>query len=202
MGQKFGKLTAVERTESFDKNNGFLWKCLCDCGNETYVPVGRLRSGGAKSCGCSRIEKLKEVNKRHCASKTRLYNIWCLMRSRCEKEYRPFYKRYGGRGITVCEEWQTFEGFRDWAVWNGYADNLSIDRINNDGNYEPNNCRWATSTQQTRNTSQSISVEYQGKKYALADLANKKGLSYMCLYKRIKKGMTVEEAVEKPIKGN
>ncbi len=115
---------------------------------------------------------------------------------------RVLYKRYGGRGIKVCDQWKEFNGFRKWALNNGYKENLTIERINNDGNYCPENCRWATKREQNRNKSDNVILEYKGERKILTDWATEKGMSYDCLKSRIKRGWSIEKALETPVKEN
>ncbi len=155
-GQKFGRLTAIRRVGHRD-GYGYLWLCRCDCGNETTVPVKMLRSGNTKSCGCLRKDKISSVSKKHGEShKSRLYHVWVGMRQRCNDKNHKSYCNYGGRGITVCKEWDQFSSFMQWALKNGYREDAeygdcTIDRINVNGNYEPSNCRWVNAAVQSLN---------------------------------------------------
>lgn len=146
-GLKFGKLTSIKQVESIRKHSAFL--CLCECGNERVVKGVDLKSGKISCCGCSDGDarrRVKYLNRR-------MYEIWKTMRARCRYVKHVSYKNYGERGIKVCKEWdESFVAFYQWAIINGYKDDLEIDRKNNDGNYEPENCRWVTSKDNSRNT--------------------------------------------------
>lgn len=150
-GKRFGRLICVEPDRSIKKHFVY-WKCICDCGAITIVPSRQLVSGNTQSCGCLHKELLSKSRIKHGGKGTRLYSIWKSMRYRCSNEKSNNYRYYGGRGISVCEEWKNdFLAFKQWAESNGYSDELTIDRINVDGNYEPNNCRWATFREQRMN---------------------------------------------------
>lgn len=178
-GQRFGKLVALAVAGS-TANGEAKWLCVCDCGGERIVAGFRLRSSIITHCGCGKL------NRKHGMAGHRLYNIWTGMKQRCSNPNSVFYHRYGGRGIAICSEWATsFEAFSAWALHNGYKDDLQIDRIDNDGNYEPDNCRWATPKVNNRNRENNRRVKWRGRLVTLPELAEASGIELSCLRHRI-----------------
>ena len=145
-GKRFGRLFVVG--ESGKNNGSYVWECLCDCGNIIHVVGFDLSRGHTKSCGCLRKAKLTEYNITHGLSHTRIHTIWCGMKERCQNTNATNYQHYGGKGISVCEEWlHDFKAFYDWAIKNGYEDDLTIDRKDSNGDYCPENCQWITQSE-------------------------------------------------------
>lgn len=202
-GKKFGRLTAIECVGK-TKRNEAIWKCACDCGNILNVRSYPLKSGHTKSCGC--LKKEEESNRKehphkktHGLSGTRIYIIWCNMKSRCYNENNTFYSYYGGRGITVCEEWKNnFEAFYNWAMSNGYKENLEIDKIDNDKGYSPENCRWIDRTSQMNNIRNNKKLVFNGNEATIKDLARKYKIDSGCLRWRIDHGWDLEKALTTP----
>ena len=199
-GQRYGRLVAIKRIEkpSHIKNHSAWWLFRCDCGAEVKTNSNNVRSGRIKSRGCWKRERLTTHGKTH----TKLFGTWSKMRERCTNSNRQDYKNYGGRGISVCEEWiNDFQAFYDWAMSNGYADNLSIDRIDNNGNYEPLNCRWATAKEQANNRRSNVFLSFDGISFTLSQWSEKTGIPHDTLRRRlVDYGWSIEKALTTPVR--
>jgi hypothetical protein len=147
----FGRLTVLGRAPSKTAKNA-MWRCRCECGNEAVVRGLRLLAGKARSCGCGAREARDARNFKHGEAKTRLHNIWNQMRQRCRDATKKRYQPWAANGVKVCAEWDDFTVFRDWALANDYADDLTIERMNPHGDYEPGNCTWIPKAEQPLNT--------------------------------------------------
>lgn len=190
-GERFGKLLVISR--NFSKR-WVTWNCLCDCGDECVRDTRSLTSGSAKSCNCwKRTHNLGSKN-------LRLYGIWIKMRNRCYNENNNRYHRYGGRGITVCSEWHDYANFYNWANSNGYTDELTIERIDNDKNYCPENCTWITLKEQGYNKSTNYNLTAFGETKTLTEwsIDNRCSVNSGVISKRIRNGYSIEDAITTP----
>lgn len=189
-GQKFGKLTALYRLHNYHKANTY-WLCVCECGNLTEVTLSRLRTGNTKSCGCLHGE-------RHGDSFTRLNRIYRGIKTRCYNTKNKEYKYYGGRGIAVCEEWKnSYLAFKSWAMNNGYDDTLTIDRINVNGDYIPENCHWITNKEQQRNKNNNLLYTIDNNIKTLPEWCDIYNINYKKAYNRLNQlHWTIEQALE------
>lgn len=195
-GQKFGRLTVIRRGET-SKCGQTKWVCKCECGKEKTVDSYNLRHGKSLSCGCLSREITSKTRKVHGLTKTRIHGIWSNMKTRCYNTNDHAFERYGGRGITVCEEWKDdFMSFYNWAMSNGYKDDLSIDRIDNNKGYSPDNCRWATAKEQNNNKRNVYKVTYQGKTQTLSQWAVELNVSHGILLRRFNKGLPLNEVFD------
>jgi hypothetical protein len=180
IGQKFGRLTLISLMPNKRYRTFF---CKCDCGNTLVIRGDSILRSKLPSCGCYFKEIMRELQHRshitHNKTNTRIYKEWQNMKKRCLYPNFEHYDRYGGRGISICPEWKEhFESFYKWAIANGYNDTLTLDRVNNDGNYEPANCRWATRTEQVNNRCDTVFINYENNRETLASLSKILGLTY------------------------
>ena len=192
-GRKFGRLTVIRMTDE-RRSRHVVWECLCDCGNRHFVPSNSLLSGKTKSCGCFMIESRGVSRITHHMSNEKIYAVWQKMRKRCYYKSDKNYKDYGGRGIVVCDDWNSdFKRFYDYVSQLPHFGELgySLDRINNDGNYEPGNVRWATQTEQGRNRRNCITITANGETRTAIEWAELLGVHPNKIYYRIKHGKSI-----------
>jgi hypothetical protein len=202
--QELGRLKVL-RLNGRDKRGRAKWECICKCGKIFTAHGFDIRSGHTQSCGCLNREivnakqrewrKTHEPHLIHGESNSRLYAIFLGMKDRCNNSNDTAYKNYGGRGIKVCDEWKEYINFHNWAVTNGYTDNLTIDRKDNDGNYCPENCRWATYSEQANNTRTNVLIFYNNEIKTLSQWAHLYNISVSVLSSRLKRNWTIEEAL-------
>lgn len=260
VGLKFGKLTVVSARKDTNRKGTTICHCICECGNESDVPLSALKAGQSRSCGCqgkfdfskykdkiyngNKIVELIDSEKKtilcecSCGNKftcrifdltcqkspilncgkcgialkepvkafrkhrvSRLENIYYKMIDRCTNSKEKSYRNYGGRGIKVCDEWkQSFKNFRSWALANGYQEDLTIDRIDVNGNYEPSNCRWATRKEQANNTRRTKKYNFNGDLYSITEIAEMTKINPATFRDRIKRGMDIDTAISTPIR--
>ena len=195
-GQRFGMLTAV--SISHRKGTRTYWNCKCDCGGTRVVSGDHLKRMDNTDCGCTR--KHISYSKKHGMSNSRLYTIWALMKYRCNNPNRKEYQDYGGRGIRICKEWNDPQNFINWALNNGYSDDLTLDRIDNNSGYCPENCRWATKSVQMNNRRTCRYITHNGETKTISQWAKEKGMSYNQLKRRIDNyGWSIEKALNEPL---
>lgn len=196
-GRKYGDwlVTGIERV-----NRKSIWKCVCSCGTERLIFRGNLTLGRTTNCGCKQREKCSVRMSTHGESKTKLYGVWCAMRRRCYLETTADYKNYGARGITVCEDWRSdFEAFKHWALMNGYEEGLTIERLNVDLNYTPDNCSWVTRTVQNRNRRNTRNITIDGVTKPLPQWAEEYGINKGTLESRMVRGWSGKELLIKSL---
>lgn len=204
LGQKFGRLTVIGETTERDFSF-VVWACRCDCGAAVLTSSNALRQGVTRSCGCLRKDMRVAGNVTHGGArgkrKERLYRLWKGMRQRCSNKKLAFAHRYVLRGIKVCDEWQNdYAAFREWALANGYRDDLSLDRIDPDGNYTPENCRWADWITQQNNRANNTRITVNGEHLTLAQAKRKYGIPTELHWKRRNRGWTERQALQPRMK--
>lgn len=203
-GQRFGRLTVLDVAER--GGGGVRWRCLCDCGNETVGRTGHLRAGSKTSCGCAVAEMARFVSRTygykrrtHGISHSRLDNCYKNMLARCYNPKNKRYAEYGKRGISVCDEWRTNKLlFIEWANTNGYAANLTLDRMDVNKGYSPDNCRWADAKTQMNNMTKNVFLEWDGKRQTIAQWAEEIGVLYRALQHRVDRGWSVDRIFTQP----
>lgn len=197
-GRRFGRLVATRHHGSTPGGKP-QWLCLCDCGKQHIVSANNLRRNSVRSCGCLAVESARRASsmrRSHGCTGTRLEGIWKDMNARCYNPRSRFFRRYGGRGIGICKQWrQERAAFFAWALSNGYAPGLSIDRVNNDGDYAPDNCRWATAKEQANNTPRNRFIEHAGRRLTLTQWAELSGIPMKRLWYRISAGWPFSNAI-------
>lgn len=205
IGDRFSRLTVIGKPfrVRLPQKPGQLMHfaiCECDCGEIALCEIVKLYSGNTRSCGCYQKTAVSVANKTHGKCRTRLHSTWLSMRFRCNNPNAAWYRIYGGRGIRVCEEWNSFESFQEWALANGYTDNLTIDRIDCNGHYCPENCRWATNIEQSNNKRNNRFVTAFGETKTLSQWAadRRSTVSRGSIEKRIRRGMSPEMAISLP----
>ena len=195
-GQRFGRLLVLEYAGKtwYGKSK---WRCKCDCGEVKDVDVSSLNRGYTQSCGCLQKEGISKRNSTHQMTYSKAYNSWQCMRSRCQRPNDKEYARYGGRGITVCKRWQTFENF--YADMGDPPDGATLDRRDNSKGYCKDNCRWATRQQQANNRRGNLMIAFDGRTMTLAQWARNTGINSTTIRARLNRGWTVKDSLTKPV---
>lgn len=200
IGQKFGRLTVLEfkaRNKQYDS----LWLCRCECGNEKVIAGGKLFSGHTKSCGCLQKERTSEAKVKHglyfndSGKRAKLYRVWIGIKERCTNPNNKKYSDYGGRGISISNEWIDYINFHNWAIGNGYCEGLTIERIDVNGNYEPNNCKWIPQSEQSKNRRDCHRIEFNGSIRLLTDVCSELGINNKAVAQRLRRGWDVQKAL-------
>lgn len=200
-GCRFGNLTAIrfDHRDERVKGGPHYWIFRCDCGKEIVARKNAVTSGNTKRCVDCSNQLSSKRNTTHGLTNTRLYKEWAGMIQRCENQSSTSWSRYGANGVSVCTEWHRFESFKDWAFENGYTDEMTIDRIDSNGNYEPSNCRWSTVREQANNKNKTIWITYNGERLPLSYWSDRLKIKYHTLYDRLfLHNWTVEKAFTTP----
>ena len=196
-GQRFGKLVAIEFIE-INKNKKSVWRFKCDCGNEKNIIVSNVKNGRTSSCGCEHKKQLSNRVKKHGYCGAKLYTIWIDMKDRCFNPNNTSYSNYGGRNIKVCNEWKhDFKTFKEWAFKNGYKEGLSIERINNNKDYSPNNCKFISFLDQNKNKRSNKYVTIDGETKTISEWSRVVGINRNTISRRISKGIQGKDLISK-----
>lgn len=200
-GQKFGRLTVLARVWRVNTSAAY-WLCRCDCGTLRVVYGTNLTKGLSKSCGCLQKEIVTECNSSHGLSRSRIYRIWSNIKTNCHNPNSPNYAYSGAKGIDVCDEWQIFDSFYEWAMENGYADDLVLGRINKNKGYSPDNCIWVTYKTDCNNRSYNNNIEFRGEVHTLKEWSEKLDIPRNTLWMRMNKyGWTIERTLTTKVRG-
>lgn len=201
VGQIFGRLTVIEEIEKKGPHRYYL--CKCSCGNFKAIRQNSLLLGKTKSCGCLQKEKAKitarNINLSHGDFGTKLYRVWAGIKNRCKNPNFKYFSDYGGRGIKICLSWEEYTKFKEWAINSGYQEGLTIERIDVNGDYEPNNCKWITMAEQGKNKRWSKKILYNGKEYTIKELSEVSGIKERTIRERYNRGWKTEDLI-KPVK--
>lgn len=202
VGRKFNRLTVIsvaEKKVRSDGRNYNMVECRCDCGTQKTFNLSEVISNHSRSCGCYRRDRTKEALRKHGKSNDSIYKVWAGAKRRCTNENDSGYKNYGGRGITMCAEWiDNSSAFMQWALSNGYRQGLDIDRIDNNGDYSPENCRFVSRTENMRNNRRNRIIEYNGLSLPVSEMCERLNLKYSVVNKRLWRGWDVIKSIETP----
>lgn len=201
-GERYGRLV-IKRFVRTAPGWNYFWECECDCGKSVTVSLSNLLGGSTKSCGCLRRDQNVKRWTKHGQAKTgratRLYRTWSHMRLRCNSPKNQDYRYYGARGIRVCDEWNEYAAFEAWALANGYRKDLTIERIDNDGDYTPDNCAWVPRSVQARNRRNNRRLDHDGRSLTIAEWAEVLGISAANIRNRLHMGWDVHRALTTPV---
>ena len=198
-GQRFGRLVVLERA-GHSSSNDVLWMCQCDCGTRKIINGRSLRRGKTLSCGCYMREIVGRIHRIHGQYKSRLYRIWKGMLARCNIPSATSYSNYGDRGVNVAKEWFEFGNFEKWAHSSGYTDDLTLDRIDTNGNYSPDNCHWVNRLRQGNNSRRNVLLTFNGEQRTTSEWAREVGINYETIRSRLLRGWPIERALTEPVK--
>lgn len=201
VGNRYGRLVVVERAPDRVQANGrhrIMWLCKCDCGNTVEVLGDNLKKGVSRSCGCYRHDTLSSSKATHGQTETKLYKVWRGIKTRCYNSRSQYFARYGGRGIVMCDAWRDdFVSFCSWAELSGYRDGFTIDRIDNDGIYSPENCRWVDMKAQANNRHSNVLITLGDETHNITEWAGIIGVSPKTLFSRYYSGKSPEDILKK-----